>query len=106
MSDRLPTAEENLRKVFSPREVISCLLGALLWGYPLVLAGQEVTSKGGTPGVTSARAAAAPVDPRFRSPRATVRTFLIAMNLAEDEPHRIEEAVACLDLSYVWGGVT
>jgi len=28
-----------------------------------------------------------------------VRTFLIAMNLTEDDPHRIEEAVACLDLS-------
>ena len=39
------------------------------------------------------------VDPRFRSPRATARTFLIAMNLAEDDPHRIEEAVGCLDLS-------
>ena len=57
-----------------------------------------MTSKGGTPGVTSARTAAS-VDPRFRSPRATVRTFLIAMNLTEDDPHRIDEAVACLDLS-------
>ena len=28
-----------------------------------------------------------------------MRTFLIAMNLTEDDPHRIEEAVACLDLS-------
>ena len=88
-----------MRDVFPPPGVTSCLLGALLWGYPLVLAGQDVTPKGGTPGVTSARAAAASVDPRFRSPRATVRTFLIAMNLAEDDPHRIEEAVACLDLS-------
>ena len=28
-----------------------------------------------------------------------MRTFLIAMNLTEDDPQRIEEAVACLDLS-------
>src|SRR5438067_2505512 len=63
-----------MRDVFPPPCVTFCLLGALLWGYPLVLAGQEVTGKGGTPGVASARAAAASVDPRFRSPRATVRT--------------------------------
>jgi MscS family membrane protein len=88
-----------MRDVFPPPGVTSCLLGVLLWGYPLVLAGQDVTPKGGTPGVTPARAGAAPVDPRFRSPRATVRTFLIAMNLTEDDPHRIEDAVACLDLS-------
>ena len=47
----------------------------------------------------SARPATAHADPRFRSPRATVRTFLIAMNSAEDDPHKIEEAIACLDLS-------
>lgn len=41
------------------------------------------------------------VDRRFRSPRATVRTFLIAMNAAEDDPERIEEASACLDLSHM-----
>ena len=28
-----------------------------------------------------------------------MRTFLIAMNLTEDDPHRIEEALACLDLA-------
>src|SRR5947209_20037793 len=89
-----------MRDVLTRPGVATCLLGAFLWGYPLVVAGQDATPKGEAPGVTSARAvAAAPVDPRFRSPRATVRTFLIAMNLAEDEPHRIEEAVACLDLS-------
>jgi MscS family membrane protein len=87
-----------MRDVF-PRGVTSWLLGALLCGYPLVLAGQDVTAKGGTPEVTSGRAATASVDPRFRSPRATVRTFLIAMNLTEDQPHRIADAVACLDLS-------
>lgn len=41
------------------------------------------------------------VDPRFQSPRATVRTFLISMNLAEEDPTRIEDAIACLDLSNV-----
>jgi MscS family membrane protein len=88
-----------MRDMFPPPGVTSCLLGAFLWGYPLVVAGQDATPKGGTPGITSARATAASVDPRFRSPRATVRTFLIAMNRTEDDPHRIEEAIACLDLS-------
>jgi MscS family membrane protein len=55
--------------------------------------------KGGEDEVATARPAAESVDPRFRTPRATVRTFLIAMNRAEDDPHEIEEAVACLDLS-------
>jgi MscS family membrane protein len=73
------------------------LLILFLLGGPRALVGQEATSKRGAD--AAARPAAAPVDPRFRSPRATVRTFLIAMNLTEDDPHRIEEAVACLDLS-------
>lgn len=47
----------------------------------------------------TAQASKSSVDPRFRSPRATVRTFLIAMNRREDDPNRIEDAVACLDLS-------
>jgi MscS family membrane protein len=74
------------------------LLGVSLGFGPLVLLGQEVAPVGETSGAT-ARQATASVDPRFRSPRATVRTFLIAMNRAEDEPKRIEEAIACLDLS-------
>jgi MscS family membrane protein len=90
-----------MRDVFPRPGVTSFLLGALLWGYPLVVAGQVVTSNGGAPGGTPARAGAESVDPRFRSPRATVRTFLIAMNLTEDDPHRIEDAVACLDLSSI-----
>lgn len=91
--------ESMMRDMFPPPGVTSCLLGAFLWGYPLVVAGQDAPQKGGTPGITSARTAPSAVDPRFRSPRATVRTFLIAMNLTEDDPHRIEEAVSCLDLS-------
>ncbi len=85
--------------VFPSRDVMSFLLGAVLGSSSLVLAGQDVTSKGVTPAVTPERAAVASVGPRFRSPRATARTFLIAMNLTEDDPHRIEEATACLDLS-------
>jgi MscS family membrane protein len=38
------------------------------------------------------------VDPRHRSPRATARTFFIAMNAAEDDPERIVDAIACLDI--------
>ena len=87
-----------MRDVFAVRMVTSCLLGAFLCGAAPVRAAQDVISEGGTPGVSAARTAAS-VDPRFHSPRATVRTFLIAMNLAEDDPHRIEEAAACLDLS-------
>ena len=48
---------------------------------------------------TGEAAAKSLVDPRYRSPRATARTFLIAMNLTEDDPHRIDDAIACLDLS-------
>ena len=88
-----------MRDVFPSPGVTACLLGVLLWFYPLVLAGQDVTAKGEAPGVTSPPVAAASVDPRFRSPRATARTFLIAMNLTEDDPHRIDEAIACLDLA-------
>ncbi len=39
------------------------------------------------------------VDARFRSPRATLRTFLAAIMLAPDFPAKIEDAIACIDLS-------
>lgn len=81
-----------MRDLFPPRGVTFWLLGALLMGPAPARAGQDVTPKGG---------AAAAADARFRSPRATVRTFLIAMNRAEDDPHRIDEAVACLDLAAI-----
>jgi MscS family membrane protein len=38
-------------------------------------------------------------DDRQRSPRATVRTLLVAITLARGAPQRIAEAVSCLDLS-------
>lgn len=88
-----------MRDVFPPPGFTPWLLGAFLLSYPFVLAAQDVTPKGGTSEISAAGGAAESVDPRFRSPRATVRTFLIAMNLTEDDPHRIDEAVACLDLS-------
>ena len=103
---KLACRRSIVRGAFSLPGVTSCLLGALLWGHAPRLAGQDVASKDGTPGVASAPPAAAPVDPRFRSPRATVRTFLIAMNLTEDDPHKIEEAVACLDLSEIPAGAS
>ncbi len=34
-----------------------------------------------------------------------MRTFLIAMNRTEDDPSKIEDAVACLDLSEIPGGI-
>ena len=81
-----------------PRRELLHLLVTIVLGCPRVLAGQEAKPNWGASGVATTRPAAA-VDPRFRSPRATVRTFLIAMNLTEDDPHRIEDAIACLDLS-------
>ncbi len=53
----------------------------------------------GTASVAAGRPAPLSVDPRYHSPRATVRTFLIAINRTEDDPHKIAEATACLDLS-------
>jgi MscS family membrane protein len=38
-------------------------------------------------------------DDRYNSPRATVRTLLTSITLARGMPRRIEEAVACLDLT-------
>ncbi|MBV8558638.1 MAG: hypothetical protein JO116_24100, partial [Planctomycetaceae bacterium] len=73
-----------MRDVFSPPGMMPCLLGAVLWVCPLVLACQDVTPKERRSESTAARPTAPSVDPRFRSPRATVRTFLIAMNLTED----------------------
>ena len=45
----------------------------------------------------AAPAASAAVDPRFRSPKATVRWFLAAINAAEENPDRLDDATACLD---------
>jgi MscS family membrane protein len=82
-----------------PRSEPLLLLGAMLLGCSPILAEQrEEPKKGQDPAVT-ARPVGSTVDPRFRSPRATVRTFLIAMNSSEDDPHAIEDAIACLDLS-------
>jgi MscS family membrane protein len=81
-----------------PGRVLLPLLGLVLLGCHHVFADQEGKSKGETAGVAIARPAAASGDARFRSPRATVRTFLIAMNLTEDDPHKIDDAIACLDL--------
>jgi MscS family membrane protein len=38
-------------------------------------------------------------DEKYRSPRATVRTFLTAITVARANPQAIQEAVSCLDLS-------
>src|SRR5207244_3639824 len=75
------------------------VLGAFLPSCPHVFAGQEAMPNGGTDGVVTTRPVATSVDARFRTPRATARTFLIAMNLAEDDPRRTEDAIAYLDLS-------
>src|SRR5687767_3483897 len=38
-------------------------------------------------------------DPKYRSPRATVRTLYIAADLAQEDPRHIEHAIGCLELS-------
>ncbi|MDG3002555.1 mechanosensitive ion channel family protein [Paludisphaera mucosa] len=83
-----------MRDASPPSTLTSCLLAALLWACPAIVAAQGAASKEGTPSPAVESA-----DPRFRTPRATVRTFLIAMNQADDDPQRIEDAAACLDLS-------
>ena len=82
----------------SPRHDRLLMLSAIFLGFPHILAGQEVNQEGRADEAATTLSVAVSVDPRFRSPRATVRTFLMAMNSTEDDPHRIEEAVACLDL--------
>src|SRR5271165_2235044 len=93
----------RLRGVFQPIMAMICLVGAGPCGSLPVFASQEVAPANKTAKGTSAGPAVASVDPRYRSPRATVRTFLVAMNRIEDDPRIIEEAVACLDLSAVPG---
>ncbi len=87
----------RLRGVFQPIMAVLCLVGPVSCGSSPVFASQEVAPANKTAKGTSAGPAVASVDPRYRSPRATVRTFLIAMNRIEDDPRIIEEAVACLD---------
>ena len=59
-----------MRPPFDPR----LLLGVLLLFFPASIAGQGTKSNSGSEGVTTTPPAASSVDPRFRSPRATVRT--------------------------------
>jgi hypothetical protein len=89
----------RLRGVFQPIMAVICLVGARSFGSLPVFASQEVSPATKTGKGTIAGLAVASVDPRYRSPRATERTFLIAMNRTEDDPSKIEEAVVCLDLS-------
>ena len=94
VNDPGPAGAETMKTRFD-----TLILGALLLTFPRVLAGQDVKPKPASEVVSTTPPASSSVDPRFRSPRATVRTFLIAMNASEEDPHRIEDAVACLDLS-------
>src|SRR5271166_6788451 len=103
-STRRGTRQMGLRGVFQPIMAVICLVGAGSFGSLPVFASQEVSPATKTGKGSSAGPAVASTDPRYRSPRATVRTFLIAMNRTEDDPSKIEEAVACLDLSGIPGG--
>ncbi len=93
-----------MRSVFLPFLAVIFLAVVGIRGSAPVLARQEASPAYKTASSTSAGPSGASVDPRYRSPRATARTFLIAMNRIEDDPSKIEEAVACLDLSEIPGG--
>ena len=64
----------------------ACLAQVLVWSGSRPSRARGPLRKASAAEVTAARPPAASVDPRFRSPRATVRTFLIAMNRTEDDP--------------------
>ncbi len=94
-----------MKGVCQPIMAVIFLVGAGPCGFLPVFASQDAAPASKTAKGTSAAPAAASVDPRYSSPRATVRTFLIAMNRSEDDPSKIEEAVACLDLAEIPGGI-
>src|SRR5271157_1478898 len=102
-STRRGMRQMRLRGVLQPIMVVLCLVGAGFSGSLPVIASQEDSPANKTAKGTSAGPAVASVDPRYRSPRATVRTFLIAINRIEDDPSKIEDAEACLDLSEIPG---
>ncbi|MDR3632395.1 MAG: mechanosensitive ion channel family protein [Isosphaeraceae bacterium] len=88
-----------MRTRFERARMAVCISAVWVGCGSSLVTGQDATPNQSTNAVDAARPPAASVDVRYRSPRATVRTFLIAMNQAEDDPHKIDEAVACLDLS-------
>lgn len=61
--------------------------------------GSQPTTNAATRPATQTAPRAASADDPLRSPRATMRTFLVAVSDAEDAPERIKEAITCLDLS-------
>ena len=90
-----------MKRLFSTSAVMNVLAGVILLATSQSCAAQEAERKSKSDDSPASKSTAPPssVDPRYSSPRATARTFLIAMNLAEDDPPRIDEATACLDLS-------
>ncbi len=95
-TDRSPSRRPAAH-AFRPRPEPRLVLALLLLSGSQIVAAQDVKPKEETPEAAVARPTA--VDRQFRTPRQTVRTFLIAMNKTEDDPHKIDEAIACLDLS-------
>jgi len=91
------------RGVLQPIMAVIFMVAAGCCAFLPVFASQELSPANTTGKGTSVGPVVASVDPRYRSPRATVRTFLIAMNRIEDDPSKIEDAEACLDLSEIPG---
>jgi hypothetical protein len=67
------------------------------WTCSPALADQEPARKTEPAAVAATRPTSGTVDPRFHSPRATVRTFLTAMNYIDDDRGQLDRAVACFD---------
>ena len=88
-----------MKRLRSTSAVTDVLAVVILLASSQFCAAQEVGAEAKPDRSPALTTAAAAVDPRYGSPRATARTFLIAMNLAEDDPHKVDEATACLDLS-------
>ena len=78
------------------------LLSLLLFLLSLPAPAQEVPVPAAQPAVPVALVALPPVSETLISPRATIETFLHAMNdIKREKPERIEDAVTALDLSQV-----
>lgn len=88
-----------MRHFFGGMVVGIWVLGAWHWASPAALATQDPAAPVEARGAEPSHSTPAATDPRYHSPRATVRTFLAAINATTETPTRIKDAIACLDLS-------
>jgi MscS family membrane protein len=82
---------------WSTRPVLLALVLLAFGNSRALLAAEDQAAK--TPADHTTQTDAAQVDPRFRSPQATVRWFLASVNAGEDDTAHLKDAAACLDMS-------